>query len=162
MAETKEHVWNSYTEEEKQELQNLSDSYRDFLTKCKTERESVKEAVRLAKKAGYKDLAAIIKSGKKLAAGDKVFAVCMKKAIALFNIGTEPLAEGMAILGAHIDTCPARRQAESALRRRRLGISGHALLRRHQEVSVGYRAAGNSWRSRPKRRYDCRHHDRRG
>jgi len=105
MAETKEHVWNSYTEEEKQELQNLSDSYRDFLTKCKTERESVKEAVRLAKKAGYKDLAAIIKSGKKLAAGDKVFAVCMKKAIALFNIGTEPLAEGMAILGAHIDTC---------------------------------------------------------
>lgn len=105
MAETKEHVWNSYTEEEKQDLQNLSDSYRDFLTKCKTERESVKEAVRLAKKAGYKDLSAIEKSGKKLAAGDKVFAVCMKKAIALFNIGTEPLADGMAILGAHIDTC---------------------------------------------------------
>lgn len=105
MAETKEHVWNSYTEEEKQDLQNLSDSYRDFLTKCKTERESVKEAVRLAKKAGYKDLSAIVKSGKKLAAGDKVFAVCMKKAIALFNIGTEPLADGMAILGAHIDTC---------------------------------------------------------
>ena len=29
----------------------------------------------------------------------------MKKALALFNIGDEPLAQGMNILGAHIDTC---------------------------------------------------------
>ena len=29
----------------------------------------------------------------------------MKKALALFNIGDEPLAKGMNILGAHIDTC---------------------------------------------------------
>jgi len=105
MAEEKKHVWNTYSTEEKQELQKLCDSYRSFLTKCKTERESVKEAVQMAEKAGYKNLSDIIKAGKKLVPGDKVYAVWMKKAMAMFHIGTEPLSAGMSILGAHIDTC---------------------------------------------------------
>jgi aspartyl aminopeptidase len=46
-----------------------------------------------------------VAQGRKLQAGDKVYAVCMKKSIVLFNIGSEPLEKGMAILGAHIDTC---------------------------------------------------------
>ena len=37
-------------------------------------------------------------------AGDKVYAVGMKKMISLFQIGKKPLEEGMAILGAHIDS----------------------------------------------------------
>lgn len=101
----KEAVWNTYSEAEKKELQELCDHYRAFLTTCKTERESTLEAVKQAKAAGYADLAEIVKTGKKLSAGDKVYAVCMKKAVVLFNIGTEPLEEGMTILGAHIDTC---------------------------------------------------------
>lgn len=105
MAEEKKHVWNTYSTEEKQELQKLCDSYRSFLTKCKTERESVKEAVQMAEEAGYKNLSDIIKAGKKLVPGDKVYAVWMKKAMAMFHIGTEPLSAGMSILGAHIDTC---------------------------------------------------------
>ena len=47
----------------------------------------------------------MIKSGTRLQAGDKVYCVCMKKTIALFQIGTEPLENGLKILGAHIDTC---------------------------------------------------------
>ncbi len=105
MAEKKEAVWNTYSETEKKELQTLCDQYREFLTNCKTERESTAEAVRQAEAAGYKDLAMVLKKGQKLAAGDKVYAVCMKKAVALFNIGSEPMEDGMAILGAHIDTC---------------------------------------------------------
>ena len=72
---------------------------------CKTERESVTEAVRLAQEAGYLDLADIIAQGTALKAGDKVYAVHMKKAVVLFHIGEAPLAQGMNILGAHIDTC---------------------------------------------------------
>lgn len=98
-------VWLSYTKKEKQELEVLSDKYRVFLTNCKTERESTSEAVKEAEAAGYRNLADIVEQGKHLAAGDKVYAVMMKKAIALFNIGTEPLKDGLAILGAHIDTC---------------------------------------------------------
>ena len=47
----------------------------------------------------------MIKSGVQPKAGDKVYCVCMKKTLALFQIGTEPLENGLKILGAHIDTC---------------------------------------------------------
>ena len=106
MAEDKkEAVWNTYSEAEKKALQTLCDGYRDFLTTCKTERESTREAVQQAEAAGYRNLTEMIKAGQTLKAGDKVYAVCMKKAVVLFNIGTEPLEKGLTILGAHIDTC---------------------------------------------------------
>ncbi|BAL83604.1 putative M18 family aminopeptidase [Selenomonas ruminantium subsp. lactilytica TAM6421] len=103
--EKKDSIWSQYSEAEKQELEELNKGYREFLTNCKTERESVKEAIKQAEAAGYRNLADIIKSGEQLAAGAKVYAVNMEKAIVLFNIGTEPLEQGMNILGAHIDTC---------------------------------------------------------
>ena len=103
--EKKTSLWNQYTEAEKAELEELNAGYREFLTNCKTERESVKEAVKQAEAAGYRNLAAVIKNGETLTAGDKVYAINMEKALVLFNIGTEPLEQGMNILGAHIDTC---------------------------------------------------------
>lgn len=103
--EKKDSLWSQYSDAEKQELEALNKGYREFLTTCKTERESVKEAVKQAEAAGYRNLTDIIKSGEKLTAGAKVYAVNMEKALVLFNIGTEPLEQGMNILGAHIDTC---------------------------------------------------------
>lgn len=106
MAETKKvPVWNQYSEEEKQALEKLCTGYREFLSTCKTERESVKDAVHQAREAGYRDLKEVIASGHKLEAGDKVYAVNMKKSIVLFQVGEAPIAYGMNILGAHIDTC---------------------------------------------------------
>ncbi len=110
MAEEKEEkkdvsIWESYSDEEKQELHDLNEGYKAFLSQCKTERESTDEIVRQAQAKGYRDLQDIIKNGEKLQPGDKVYAVCMKKAVAMFNIGTRSLEEGMSILGAHIDTC---------------------------------------------------------
>jgi len=101
----KQSVWNSYSDEEKQALEKLCAGYREFLTQCKTERESAAEAVRQAEAAGYRDLKEVVAQGGKLQPGDKVYAVNMKKAVVLFNIGDEPLEQGLAILGAHIDTC---------------------------------------------------------
>ncbi len=101
----KRSVWSSYTADDKKALEELSAGYIDFISRCKTERESTAESVRLAEAAGYRNLAEIVKKGEKLKDGDKVYAINMKKAIALFNIGTEPIEDGMAILGAHIDTC---------------------------------------------------------
>ena len=98
-------VWSKYTSEERAAVDALAHGYIDFLSDCKTERESVTEAVRRARAAGYRDLADVIANGETLAAGDKVYAVNMKKAIVLFHIGTEPMEHGMNILGAHIDTC---------------------------------------------------------
>ena len=101
----KQSVWSKYTAEERAAVDELARGYIDFLSDCKTERESVTEAVRLAQAAGYRDLADIIAQGTPLKAGDKVYAVNMKKAVVLFHIGTEPIENGMNILGAHIDTC---------------------------------------------------------
>ena len=55
-------------------------------------------------KEGYKNLKEVIRNGEKVQAGDKVYAVCMDKTIAMFHMGTKPLEEGMNLLGAHIDS----------------------------------------------------------
>lgn len=100
----RKNVWSGYTQKQLKELEELNAGYREFLDNGKTERECVTESIKLAKAAGYKDLAGLIGKNKKLKAGDKVYAVCMNKCIALFQIGTKPLEEGMSILGAHIDS----------------------------------------------------------
>ncbi|MCI5805536.1 MAG: aminopeptidase [Clostridium sp.] len=97
-------AWKDYDKKETKELEKLCKDYRKFLDNGKTERECVKYIVHLAEKAGYQDLGNVIQSGKKIKSGDKLYAVNMKKAIALFQIGTVPLEEGLNILGAHIDS----------------------------------------------------------
>ena len=98
-------VWSEYSEDDKLAMKNLAADYIDFISRCKTERESVIEAVKQAEAVGYKNLDDVIKNKTRLKAGDKVYCVCMKKTVALFQIGTEPLENGLKILGAHIDTC---------------------------------------------------------
>lgn len=61
------------------------------MSKCKTERECVKEFIVLAEKCGYKNLEEIIKNNKKLKSGDKVYANNMDKTLALFIIGKESM-----------------------------------------------------------------------
>ena len=103
-AAEKKSPWLSYTAKEKKELKVLSEDYLDFLSACKTERESVAESVRRAEAAGFVDLSRL--AGKRpLRSGDKVYVVGMKKTVVLFRLGTVPLTEGLAILGAHIDSC---------------------------------------------------------
>ena len=100
----RKNAWKEYTEAENSELEKLNESYRKFLDAGKTERECVKQAVAMAETAGYLDLKKVIEEGKKVKAGDKLYAVNMKKSLALFQIGKQPLEKGMAILGAHIDS----------------------------------------------------------
>ena len=97
-------AWKGYTKKEIKELEKLNKSYREFLDRGKTERECVVQAVELAEKCGYRDLAEVIKKGESLCAGDKVYSVNMAKSISLFHIGRQPMEKGMAILGAHIDS----------------------------------------------------------
>ena len=85
-------------------IMSLNADYIDFLSECKTERECISETVKRAKEKGYISLEEAIANNKKLKQGDKVYAVCMNKTIALFNIGKEPLEKGMNILGAHVDS----------------------------------------------------------
>lgn len=100
----RQNAWDVYSDEEVMQLEELCGRYRAFLDEGKTERECVDISVRAAEAAGYRNLSEIIKEKKTLKTGDKVYAVWMKKSIALFQIGEEPLEEGIRILGAHIDS----------------------------------------------------------
>jgi len=100
----RKNLWTLYNEEELCQLEKLSEAYKSYLDKGKTERECIKEAVKMAKDAGYKDLKEVIANQESLKTGDRVYAVCMDKTIAMFQIGKEPIENGMNILGAHVDS----------------------------------------------------------
>lgn len=100
----RKNLWEVYTDEQLQELEKVNQDYRTYLDNGKTERECVREAIKMAKQAGYRDLKEVMAKGETLKAGDCVYAVCMDKTIALFQIGEEPLENGMNILGAHVDS----------------------------------------------------------
>lgn len=100
----KKNTWETYSNKQLKKVDAFADEYRCFLDEGKTERECVDFIVNMAEKAGYRELAEVIKDGKTLKEGDKVYAVCMNKSIAMFRIGRRPMTEGMNILGAHIDS----------------------------------------------------------
>ena len=94
-------AWKIYTADQLKELDQINSRYKVCLDEGKTERECVRLTVKEIEKKGYRNLKDIKGS---LKAGDKVYAVCMGKSIAMFQIGKEPLENGMNILGAHIDS----------------------------------------------------------
>lgn len=100
----RKNAWKTYSDKQLKELEALSVQYRDYLDCGKTERECTKKAIELAKEHGYVDLNTLIAEKKSLKPGDKVYANCMGKAVAMFKIGKAPLEQGMNILGAHIDS----------------------------------------------------------
>lgn len=100
----RKNAWTTYSREELDRLEQVNTEYKSCLDAGKTERECVTLAVEKAKAEGYKDIRDVIKNGGEVKAGDKLYAVCMNKTIALFHMGTKSLTEGMNILGAHIDS----------------------------------------------------------
>ena len=100
----RKNAWLSYTAEDERSLEQTSKQYIEFLNRGKTERECVREIIAQAEECGYRSLDEVIKDGENLKPGDKVYAVGMKKIIAMFQIGNRPIIEGMNILCAHIDS----------------------------------------------------------
>lgn len=100
----KDNTWKKYTESQAAECDRFCKGYMEFLSKGKTERECVEIIRREIEAAGYAPLDERIASRKPLAKGDKVYRINMNKSIVMFNIGEEPIENGMNILGAHIDS----------------------------------------------------------
>lgn len=95
-------VWNYYNDYE--EILSFSEDYKKFLDSCKTERETVVEVVRTAKKNGFKNFEDKCKSNSELKPGDKIYIMCNNKTIALFVIGTKDTVEGMHLICSHADS----------------------------------------------------------
>ncbi len=97
-------IWATYSAEQLIELEEHAKEYMDFLDNGKTERECIDTIVNRIEKEGYQELQSLIKKNKVLKEGDKVYSVWMNKSIVMFQIGKKPMAEGMNILGAHLDS----------------------------------------------------------
>lgn len=95
-------AWKNYDTEQMQQLQQLADQYKQFLNSGKTERECARETVRQAEAAGYVDLQDVLDG--RVPMQNKLYAVSMDKTVALFQLGKEPLEQGMQIVAAHIDS----------------------------------------------------------
>lgn len=76
------------------------EGYKTFLNAGKTERECVKAAVKMLKKAGYRPF----DRNASYEPGDKVYYVNRGKALIATTFGKKPLTEGVRINGAHIDS----------------------------------------------------------
>lgn len=100
----KKNTWETYDAKDIKKLEKLMVEYREFLDHGKTERECIDTIVNTIEKAGYRELEEAVKSNTPLKSGDKVYSVWMNKSIVMFQLGEQPLCEGMNILGAHIDS----------------------------------------------------------
>ena len=83
-----------------QAAQAFCGPYKDFLDRCKTEREAVTRIVELAQQAGYR----LFDPHAAYAPGDKVYRNNRGKALLLCTFGRRPLAEGVRIMASHIDS----------------------------------------------------------
>ena len=97
-------AWKTYSAEQRRDVESFCAGYRAFLDHGKTERECVEESVRIAGEKGFRDLDGLIREKGFLRPGDRVYKNWMGKCFLAFVIGSEPLEEGMVILGAHIDS----------------------------------------------------------
>lgn len=97
-------IWGTYSAEQLIELEEHAKEYMDFLDNGKTERECIDTIVNMIEKEGYQELQSLIKKNKALKEGDRVYSVWMNKSIVMFQMGKKPMAEGMNILGAHLDS----------------------------------------------------------
>ncbi|TGY74415.1 aminopeptidase [Enterorhabdus sp. NM05_H27] len=97
-------AWKQYDETALAALEALAVDYIDFISENKTERECATAAIAAAENAGYDSLADCIAAGTPVGPGSKLWACAQGKAVVLVHVGSEPLAAGLNILGAHIDS----------------------------------------------------------
>ena len=97
-------AWLDYTQEQLADLNRVCEGYKRFISDNKIEREVCAASIEQARAAGYRDLEELVSQGVALAPGDKVYASNHGKGVLLVQLGTEPLENGLNILGAHIDS----------------------------------------------------------
>ena len=92
--------WEEVQEEEKGKIFSFCNDYINFLNNAKTERESIKQAEKLAIENGFRNIDTITE----VKPGDKVYYINREKNIYLAVIGKEKLENGLNIIGAHVDS----------------------------------------------------------
>ncbi len=92
--------WLSLSEAQLAEVETHAAGYKDFMRTAKTELEFVREAVKLAEAAGFRELS----DDTPIQPGDRLYDINRDRALTVIVVGTEDLREGFRVVGAHIDS----------------------------------------------------------
>ncbi len=92
--------WEIWNEKIRKDAFTFAEDYKKFLDKVKTEREAVKEAIKVVSKKGFKNITEI----SKLKPGDKVYFSQRGKSLIMAKLGTENLTNGFRMVMSHIDS----------------------------------------------------------
>lgn len=93
----KESVWDTLEPSERRASFSFCNDYKKFLNAVKTEREAVTRIREIAEENGFVDIT-------QNDTGNKFYKVNKNKNIALAVIGTDPICDGINMIGSHIDS----------------------------------------------------------
>ena len=92
--------YDSLSLEGREAMDAYCEGYKRYLNESRTERESVRNAIELAKAEGFTEYV----PGMALKTGDKVYYSNRGKALLLAVMGSEPMSAGAVVTAAHVDS----------------------------------------------------------
>lgn len=95
-------VWDEISHAETRQVMELGEEYKKFLNASKTERLCVSHIISVAREKGFLSLEELESKGP-LSPGTKFYINNRGKALVLGVLGSEPLANGIRLVGAHVD-----------------------------------------------------------
>ena len=95
----KRNYWSISTDKEREKVFNFAEGYKEFLSGCKTVRETVEFAEKALLENGFSALGTKTR-GKK----SKLYQIFKQKNVMAAVIGKSPISEGLNIVSPHIDT----------------------------------------------------------
>lgn len=99
----RENAWPRVAPEERQAVEAYCREYMAFLSAAKTEREAFDLALAQLQSRGYRDLDQLARDREPLAPGTRVYRGCRGKTLLAAVLGQRPLAEGLHLVGGHVD-----------------------------------------------------------
>lgn len=96
----KKDIYSTLSQEEVDNANGYAKSYMEFLDKARTEYLAVEEAVKILENNGFISL----DEKQVLEVGDRIYFVNKDKSLYVCVIGSEPIVDGVNIVGAHIDS----------------------------------------------------------
>lgn len=95
----RKNIWLEKSEKETQQIFEFADDYKDFMNKCKTERECVEYLEQIVLKKGFKNLDKI-----NFIAGERFYIKNGNRNIIIGIIGKNDLYDGVNLIASHLDS----------------------------------------------------------
>lgn len=92
--------WLTLSDQDRARVEEHASRYKAFMKEAKTELAFVREAVRILREAGFRELG----EATRLAPGARLYDVNRDRALSVIVIGKAELKEGFRVVGAHIDS----------------------------------------------------------